>query len=447
MRWALGVGGLVAVAAVLRSLGPDGSLEGRATLALGFLLLAAQLAAELSARARLPRLTGALVAGVVAGPAWLAPVRGDEVRALAFLADAALALVALSAGTRLSLPALRGERGLARLVAATILGAFTVVAGVVWSVTPWLPPTRHKSVGDGLAFALVLGGVAAAAAPAVVGALLDELGRRGATARRLVALNTAHALAAVALVALVLLLARPIAGRGAIDPGVAVATLTRLAGSLGLGAALGLVVARAGGGGHVGRPAWVPIVLALITAEASRVLGLEPTLVALATGCALGSTVGDRAWGDALAPSAGVAALAYFALTGAALDLAALSAFWPWVILFAGVRVVGLRAGARWAGRSPVVTGDLARLGWLGVISQGGVALGLAGAARRAFPEWGVSFEALIVALVAVHLAAGPIVLRRVLAGSVSTTEDQDGVEHRGASGGVAVAPGPRRGV
>ncbi len=445
MRWALGVGGLVAVAAVLRSLGPDGSLEGRATLALGFLLLAAQLAAELAARARLPRLTGALLAGVVVGPPWLALVRGDEVGALAFLADAALALLALSAGARLSLPALRGERGLARLGAATILGAFAVVAAVVWSVTPWLPPTRHKSLGDGLAFALVLGGVAAAAAPAVVGALLDELGRHGSTERRLVALSTAHALAAVTLFGLVLALARPIASRGAIDPGVAAATLSRLAGSLGLGAALGLVVARAAG--HVGRPAWVPVVLALITAEASRVLGLEPTVVALATGCALGSTVGDRAWGDALAPIAGVAALAYFALTGAALDLAALSEIWPWVILFAGVRVVGLRAGARWAGRRPVVTGELARLGWLGVISQGGVALGLAGAARQAFPEWGVSFEALIVALVAVNLAAGPIVLRRVLAGSVSTTEDHDGVEHRDASGGVAVAAGPRRGV
>lgn len=445
MRWALGLGGLVAVAAVLRALGSDGPLEGRATFALGFLLLTAQLAAELAARARLPRLTGALLAGVVVGPPWLALVRGDEVRGLAFLADAALALLALSAGARLSLPALRGERGLARLGAATILLAFAIVAAVVWSVTPWLPPTRHKSLGDGLAFALVLGGVAVASAPAVVGAVLDELARRGSTERRLVALSTAHALAAVALFALVLALARPIAGRGAIDPGVATATLIRLAGSLGLGAALGLVVARAGG--HTGRPAWVSLVLALVAAEASRALGLEPTLVALATGCALGSTVGDQGWGDALAPVVGVAALTYFALTGAALDLTALGAFWPWVILFAGLRVVGLGAGARWASRSPVVTGDLARLGWLGVISQGGVALGLAGAARRAFPEWGVSFEALIVALVAVNLAAGPIVLRRVLAGAVSTTEDHDGVEHRDASGGVAVAAGPRRGV
>ncbi|MGH8698875.1 MAG: hypothetical protein ACREVS_20470, partial [Burkholderiales bacterium] len=91
MRWALRLGGLVGVTAALRWLGADGPLDARATLALGFLLLAATLGAELAARAHLPHLTGALLAGAVLGPPWLDLVRGDEVRALAFLVDAALA--------------------------------------------------------------------------------------------------------------------------------------------------------------------------------------------------------------------------------------------------------------------------------------------------------------------------------------------------------------------
>ncbi len=441
MRWALRLGGLVGVTAALRLLAAGGALEARATLALGFTLLAAQLGAELAARARLPRLTGALLAGVVLGPPWIELVRSDEVRALTFLADAALAFLALAAGTRLSLTALRRERAtLGRLGAATILAPFAAVATVALSVSPWLPLTRHQPFGDGLAVALVLGSVAVASAPAVVGALLDELERHGHMERRLVALSTAHALAALIFFALALVVAWPLASRGAIDTDVAGATIVRLAGSLALGGGLGMVVARVTAGrGGAGRRVWTLVVLALVVSEATRALGLEPTFVALAAGCALGNAA-KEAWRDALAPGTTVAALAYFALTGAGIDLAALGALWPWVVLFAGLRVVGLRAGARWASRSPAVTGDLARVGWLGVISQGGVALGLAGAARRAFPEWGVSLETLIVALVVVNLAAGPIVLRRALAGSVETTEDDDGMEHRGPSAVAAAA-------
>lgn len=443
MRWALGVGGLLAVMAVVRSLGTDGPLEGRATLALGFLLLAAQLGTEVAGRARLPRLTAALLAGIVLGPPWLALVRIDEVRALTFLSDAALALLALSAGTLLSLGELRNERALVRLGAATILAPFVAVAAVAWSVSPWLPLTRHQSPGDGLAFALVLGSVAVASAPTVVGAVLDELGRRDRTARHVVALSTSHTLAALILFALVLVVARPIAGRGAVDAAIATETLIRLGGSVTLGGALGLVVVRA-----AGLRLWLSLVLALVSAEAGRVLGLEPALMALAAGCALGTAApaNGRVWSEALAPAVGVAGLGYFALLGARLDITALGELWPWVVLFAALRVVGLRAGGRLAASRAAVPAGLARLGWLGVITQGAVALGLAEGARRAFPQWGVSFEALIVALVAVNLIAGPIVLRRVLAGAGTTTEEKDGVEYR-VAGGVAVAAGPRGSV
>jgi len=69
------------------------------------------------------------------------------------------------------------------------------------------------------------------------------------------------------------------------------------------------------------------------------------------------------------------------------------------------------------------VTPAIARDGWLGLISQGGVALSLAAAARRAFPEWGVSLEALLVAMIGVHELVGPICLRRALVRAGEVTE------------------------
>src|SRR2546430_4545318 len=75
-----------------------GPLEARATLALGFLLLAAHVGGEMARRARLPRLTGYLLVGFAVGPAWLGLVRREEVDALRFMEEAAVAPLALAAG-------------------------------------------------------------------------------------------------------------------------------------------------------------------------------------------------------------------------------------------------------------------------------------------------------------------------------------------------------------
>src|SRR5260370_22636244 len=84
------------VMAVLHRATASGSLEARATLALGFLLLAAHFGGDLARRARLPRITGYLLVGFAVVPAWLGLVRPGAVAALRFLVHAAVALLALS---------------------------------------------------------------------------------------------------------------------------------------------------------------------------------------------------------------------------------------------------------------------------------------------------------------------------------------------------------------
>src|SRR5207247_407947 len=94
----------------------------------------------------------------------------------------------------------------------------------------------------------------------------------------------------------------------------------------------------------------------------------------------------------------GVAVAGGAAARAAGARLGVRAAVWRWGRLCVGVRAVSLRYGGLWAGRRRGVTPVLAREGWPGLISQAGTALALAGLARRAFPEWGVSLEALIVA-------------------------------------------------
>ncbi|HEV8265824.1 MAG TPA: cation:proton antiporter [Gemmatimonadales bacterium] len=439
--------GLMALFHLLTRAGP---LEARAALSLGFLLIIAHLGGELAKRVRLPRITGFLVTGFVVGPGWLGLVRADEVEALRFVADAAVALIAFAAGSELTLDMLRRERvPLARAAGGAILFPFAIVAAVVFSVSPWFPLTVHQSVGDAVAVSLVLGTIAAASSPALTMALIDELdaraGKAGVFARSVLGVSVAQDVLVVVLFTLVLAVGRPLASAGALDVVVAWTTLLLLVGSVAAGSALGYAVARYLRIVRRDTPLFL-VVLAFFTAELARLANVETMLVALAAGFYLENFApaeGHRLRGDLQRGSLPVY-VAFFALAGAGLQLDILKEeeAWGWVVLLVCVRaVLGLRLGLRWAGRSPAVTPDLARYGWLGLISQAGVALGLAAVARRAFPEWGVSLEALVVALIGVHQIVGPLCFRYGLRLTSELSEGEH-VTDKAAALGAAPVPG-----
>jgi len=408
--------GLMALFQVLTRAGP---LEARATLALGFLALAAHLGGELAKRFHLPRITGFLITGLVVGPAWLGLVRGDEVLALGFIADAATALIAFAAGSHLTLEMLRRDRVmLTRVSVGTILVPFGIVAAVTLSVSPWFPLTVHQPLGDALAVALVLGTIAAASSPSVTMALIDELDARGPFARAVLGVTIAKDVLVIVLFALVLAVVRPLTSAGAVDVGVAWTTLLYAAGSIAAGAALGFAAARYLKLWARDTPLFV-VALAFLTAQVSASLGLETILIALAAGFYVENFApveGARLRGLLERGSLPVY-IVVFALAGAGLQLDTLREIWPWVLLLVTVRALGLRLGTRLAG------GD--SHGWLGLVSQAGIAVGLAAAARRAFPEWGVSLEALVVVMIGVHEIAGPICFRQALRLTGEVTEGE----------------------
>ena len=422
--------GLMALFQVLTRAGP---IEARATLALGFLALAAHLGGDLAKRFHLPRITGFLVTGLVVGPAWLGLVRSDEVLALGFIADAAMALVAFAAGSQLTLGMLRRDAVmLARVSVATVVIPFGIVAAVTLSVAPWFPLTVHQPFGDALAVALVLGTIAAAASPTVTMALIEEVDARGPLARAVLGVAVAKDLLVIVVFALVLANAGLFASPGAVDMGVAWTTLRHAAGSIAAGAALGFVVSRYLRLLRRDTPIFV-VALAFLTAQVGSALGggrgggLETILIALTAGFYVENFApveGARLRGLLQRGNLPVY-LVVFALAGAGLQLDTLREVWPWVLLLVALRVLGLRLGTRFAGASPSVPPDMASHGWLGLVSQAGIAIGLAAAARRAFPEWGVSLEALVVVMIGVHEIAGPICFRRALRLTGEVTEGE----------------------
>lgn len=404
-----------------------GLLEARATLALGFLLIAAPLGADILSRWQLPRLTGYIAIGFIFGPAWLGFVRADEVHTLEFISDAAVALIAFSAGSELIVGELRAQaRRLARLAAGGIGLPFVVVTGVILALSPWFPLARHQPIGNVVAIAVVLGTCAAAFSPAATIAIMDETGARGSFARGILNLTVIGDVILMLLLTIVLELARPVAQAGTVDVGAVLTALIGIGASIGAGLVLGWVVSRYL---HAVRrdTALFLVVLAVVTAEAARLLHLEALLIALAAGFYLENfspVEGERLRAELRRGSRPVYTV-FFALAGASVRLDALGEMFPWVVLLVGLRMLSLRMGFRWAGRSPSVEVPFARWGWMGVVSQAGIALGLAMVARRSFPEWGVSLSALIITMIGIHEVVGPILFKRALGavGELAPTE------------------------
>jgi len=429
--------------AFLHRVTAGGPLEARATLALGFLLLAAYVGGDIARRARLPRLTCYLLVGFAVGPAWLGLVRREEVDALRFIADAAVALIALAAGAELTRDALRqggGRVALARLASGAIVFPLLAVSLVLLSVSTWFPLTRHQPVGDAVVVALVLGTLAAASSPVVTMAMMSELDARGPVARTLLGVTVVQDVAVAILFALVLAFGRALTSAGALNVAVAGTAILRLVGSAAAGALLGFALGR--------YLRLVPrdtvlflVATAFVAAEVARLMQLETLIIALAAGFYLENFApaeGERLRRELKRGSLPVS-VAFFALTGAGLRVGVLADLWPWILLLVGLRLVSLRYGLRWAGRHPSVTPAMARDGWLGLISQAGMALGLAQLARRAFPEWGVSLETLIVAMIGVHEVAGPICFRMALVRAGEVTEERRDAETP-VDGGPVVA-------
>ena len=428
--WIASLFALSLMMALFHRVAAGGPLEARATLALGFLLLAAYVGGELATRVRLPRLTGYLIVGFAVGPAWLGLVRREEVEALGFIADAATALIALAVGSELSLESLRRSRvALARLATGAIVFPFLAVTLVMLSVGTSFPLTRHQPLGDGAVVALVLGTLAVASSPLVTMAMMSELDARGPVARALLSITVVQDIAAVILFALVLANGRMLTSAGALNMAIAGTAMVRLVGSAAAGTVLGFALGR-----YLRlvqqHTALFLVAGAFVAAEVARLTHLEALMIALAAGFYLENfaPVESERLRRELKRGSVPLYVAFFAWTGAGLRIGVLADLWPWILLLVGLRVVGLRYGMLWAGRHPSVTPALAQKGWLGLISQGGMALGLAQLARRAFPEWGVSLETLIVAMIGVHELAGPICFRTALvrAGDIKETPDAE---------------------
>lgn len=425
---------------LFKGLAAEATPQAGATLALGFLLLAAYLGGLLVRRLSLPKITGYLVVGALAGPAGFHFVTSRDIDQLRLVGEIAVALIALAAGGQIRLPELKRHRSLLlKFGGAAIAFPLLAVALGAALLSPWFPLAAGRPLADIAAISLLLAVIAAAGSPAVALAVISETGARGPLARAVLTVVVAKDVTVIVLFAVVLSLSRALVSDAGLDLGFLVTVGWRIVLSLMTGWILGWLASQYLK--YVEREMVLfTLGTAFLAVELAHMLQLEAMLLTLTAGFFIENIApvrGER-FVRAIEQSSLPVYAVFFALGGAGVHLEALRQMWVWAALLIVLRGAGVVAAARWGAKEEQV---VARYGWSGLISQAGVALGLALMIRSVFPAWGAELETLAVAMIAVHELIGPVLLRWGLgrAGEVEAEREPQPEDRSLAKSGVSV--------
>jgi Kef-type K+ transport system membrane component KefB len=382
---------------------------------LGFLILAAYSVGELAAGLRIPKIVGYMAAGIIFGPSALAYVSQPALAELTPVSDLAIALIAYLAGAELQWKEIR-ERGtaIAKMMSVELVLSFAAVAGVLALLRGQLPMMAQAPAAEVFAFSILFAAVAVVHSPAATIALLSESKASGPVARYTLGVVLVMDMAVVLIFTGVLAAARalvpPTGGAGGVQVGTVV---WEIGGAVLVGGVLGAAVAlylR-----FVSRELIIfALLVALLGAELARVLHVETLLTLLVAGFVSENAGGGRgeAFRHAMERAAAPIFVVFFALSGARIDPLTVLPLWTIVVPLVLVRMAaiwgGIQLGGRWARVEPVVRNNV----WYGLVSQAGVALGLAAVVAEVYPSRGESLRALLLATIAVNQTLGPILFR-----------------------------------
>jgi Kef-type K+ transport system membrane component KefB len=374
----------------------------------------------------------------------LGTVSTQATEQLAPVSSLAIALIAFLAGAELRWGELRAHGvTILKILAAEMPITLIAVTGLLVALRESIPFLQGTEMKVALALSLLFAAIAVVHSPAVTMALLTETKAHGRVARTTLGVVLVSDVAVILLFSGVLALARALVppGSGA-SAAVSLGPLVwEIAGALVVGGVFGAGVAAYLR--FVRRELFLfAIVVAFLGAEVAQLAHVETLLMLLTAGFVaenLSPIDAGEALRDAMERSAAPVFIVFFALAGASMALADLSTLWPLVIPIVLVRLLaiwgGTRLGGRWGRASPVEQ----RFVWLGLVSQAGVAIGLATIVAQAYPARGAQIQTLFLAVMAVNQVLGPILFRYALDRSGELATESEEPPHAATLGTSAV--------
>lgn len=347
-------------------------------LALGLALIVGHFMGRLATRFRAPAVVGYILTGVLFGRSVLDVIPAANAEALGMVASLGLGVVAFMIGSELSRKTLRRLGfGLILIMVSESLFAFFCVGGAVWILSDWLLPG-----GLALAGALVFGAMAPASAPAGTVAVIQEYRAKGPVTSLLLAVVGLDDGFAIVLYAFAAAIAKMLLGGGQVSfAALVTGPLVEIAGGVALGLGLGAgLCAFSRTTRDRGATLTLTLGAVLLTTGLAQALHLSLILANLCVGAVMVNALPretERSYA-ALERVTPPLFVLFFTVAGAHLDLALLAKLSLLGPVYIVARATGLIGGAYVGAALAKAEPTVRRYLGLGILSQAGVAIGLA---------------------------------------------------------------------
>ncbi|MEZ5944090.1 MAG: cation:proton antiporter [Planctomycetaceae bacterium] len=391
--------------------GDDMLDEANVLLVLAVILVAGTLSGSLAKLLKLPSVTGQILIGVLIGPAVLNVLSLDGLHQLDPLVDFALGLMAVAVGSHLEFQRLRAARN--RLLLLMLLES-TLTPAVVFGMLYLFTDTEWT-------VSLLLATIAISTAPATVLALVKETASRGSFVTTLIAAVALNNLSCIILFELARTIARAslVPGDHNLIQGL-LQPLTQIVFSILMGFAVGLLLIGATRRVvRTDRLSAFSLIAILLTAGLSHYFGLSVLLACLTLGVTLANVtphkqeLGHRVF-DSFEPA--IFAV-FFTVAGMELEFEPLLLGGFLALMTFTGRLIGKTSAGFLSMRLAGATDRLRRWIGLSLIPQAGLAVGLMLLVSEdtAFASISELFLAVVLAMVLLNEAIGPILTRQAL--------------------------------
>jgi Kef-type K+ transport system membrane component KefB len=396
----------------------EGVIAPRSLFLFGILLLTADTFGALAHDLRLPRLVGYLVAGLALGPSVARIVPAGVLEDLGMMKRLAVGLIGLLAGAELRIADLKERYRVILLILALQTGAVLAVLLVTTLlIRRWMPFLSGLEQTPLLFVALLFAVLLTVNSPMVTLALLTETRASGPLAKTTLSVVLVADVVVILLFTGAFSLARAsLGGATAGAPEILLRLLREVFGSVLAGAFIGGVVSLYL---HFVKRELVlfAVVVVFATAAAAQALHFELLLSLLVAGFLVENVAPVRAEPlvQALRQTAVPVFVIFFAMAGAEFRVQEFVSVWPLVLLVTLVRIGAIYGSTTFAGRLARAEPNVVRYGWTGLVSQAGVALGLATIVADRLPVVGLAMQVVTVGIIACNESLGPILFRRGL--------------------------------
>lgn len=384
-------------------------------------------------RIGLPYITGYLLTGAIAGPFVLGLLPEESTATLRYIDEISLGIIAFVAGSELYLKEIRSRIKSIAWISGSMLVFGVIISGVaLFFLTELIPFTQGMDTASRLAVAILGSIILLALSPASTIAVIKEVRAKGPFTSTILGVTVTMDVIIIIAFAVGVAIASALLDGMGFNISVIGLLVLDLALALGFGYAVGKVLNLILGTklNH-----WVKIGLVVLVGYLIFVISfaivdisiaflpfeihIEPLLVAVIGGFMVTNFTTHRDEFEEVLHDVGpFVYVAFFTLTGIAIKLDVLLATWPIAVALFAIRIVSIFIGSYVGSRMAGETKEMQRYAWLALITQAGIALGLAREVAIEFPSLGDAFATMVISVVVLNEIFGPLfcklALRRV---------------------------------